>query len=179
MLDVTQIESGRIGMHFEPIDLRQVVESVVVFFGQEARQRSISLQTDVPMRLPRVVADSERMQQVLINLIGNAMKFTPAKGKITVSLRAPNPERVEIEVADTGRGIALEDQPLLFHEFSRVGRRNAEQGAGLGLAITRRIVEAHSGDIRVQSKSGKGAKFIVSLPIAAEPAQAGRSAVSA
>ncbi len=179
MLDIAQIEAGRVSMRFEPLDLRQVVQSVAAFFAQEARQRRITLNTDLPIRLPKVEGDSERLQQVLINLIGNALKFTPAQGRVTVALRAPAKDRVEIEVADTGPGIAAEDQPLLYHEFGRVGRRTAGQGAGLGLAITRRIVEAHGGTVRVHSKSGKGAKFVVSLPTAAETAKGERSAVSA
>jgi len=179
MLDISQIESGRIAMHLEDLDLRQLVQSVTGFFAQEARQRSIVLQTDLPIRLPRIHADSERMQQVLINLLGNAMKFSPARGKITIALRSPAPDRVEIEVADNGPGIALEDQPLLFHEFTKVGKRSAKQGSGLGLAITRRIVEAHGGTVSVRSKLGKGSKFLVSLPAAAEAAQAERSAVTA
>ena len=179
MLDITQIEAGRMAMHLDTVDLRQLVQSVTAFFAQEARQRSIALQKELPIRLPRVHADSERMQQVLINLLGNAIKFTPARGKISVTLRSPAPDRVEIEVADSGPGIALADQPLLFHEFGRVGPRTPDQGAGLGLAITRRIVEAHGGTISVQSKPGKGAKFLVSLPAAIEKAKAGRSAVTA
>jgi signal transduction histidine kinase len=179
MLDINQIEAGRVTMQFDALDLRQLVQSVTTFFAQEARRRSIALQSDLPIRVPRVNADSERMQQVLINLLGNAMRFTPERGKISITLRSPAHDRVEIEVADNGPGIALEDQPLLFHEFGRVGRRTPEQGAGLGLAITRRIVEAHGGTISVRSKPGKGAKFLVALPAAAEVAKAGRSAVTA
>lgn len=176
MLDITQIEAGRIALHFEPLDLRQAVQSAAAFFSQEAQQRKITLRTGLPIRLPKVQADGERIQQVLVNLIGNALKFTPAGGKISVALRAAN-GRVELEVGDTGPGIALEDQPLLFQEFTRVGRRTQEHGAGLGLAITRRIVEAHGGTIGVQSRPGKGSKFTVILP--AEAAAAEKSAVSA
>jgi signal transduction histidine kinase len=179
MLDIAQIEAGRVSMRFEPHDLRQLVQSVGAFFAQEARRRRVSLHTDVSIRLPQVEADNERIQQVLINLIGNALKFTPSGGRVTVGVRAVAKDRVEIEVADTGPGIATEDQPLLFHEFGRVGRRTASQGAGLGLAITRRIVEAHGGTVRVHSKLGKGARFVVSLPTARDTAKAERSAVSA
>lgn len=176
MLDIAQIEAGRLAMHFEPLDIRHAVQAAAAFFAQEARQRKISLRTDVPIRLPKVPADGERIQQVLVNLIGNAIKFTPEQGKVTVSLRSVASDRVEIEVSDTGPGIALEDQSLLFHEFARVGRRTPQHGAGLGLAITRRIVEAHGGTVRVQSRPGKGAKFIVTLP---SEAAAEKSAVSA
>lgn len=177
MLDITQIEAGRATMHLAPLDLRQAVQSAAAFFAQEARQRKITLRTEVPMRLPRVTADAERIQQVLVNLVGNALKFTPPHGKITLTLRAAGADHLELEVSDTGPGIALEDQPLLFHEFARVGRRGQEHGAGLGLAITRRIVEAHGGTIRVQSKPGKGAKFVVALPVGT--AKAIENAVSA
>jgi len=178
MLDITQIEAGHVRMHLEPVDIRQAVRAAAAFFAQEAQQRKVALRTEVPIRVPKVQADAERLQQVLVNLIGNALKFTPAGGKITIAVHVAGGERVELEVADTGPGIALEDQPLLFHEFTRVGRRAPEQGAGLGLAITRRIVEAHGGSIRVQSKPGKGARFVVSLPCAGAEAR-GTSAVSA
>ena len=177
MLDITTIEAGRVALHLEPLDVRELVQSVVVFFSPEAKQRSIALKTDLPIRLPKVQGDSERLQQVLINLIGNAMKFTPSKGRITVSVRTLGDEQIAIEVSDTGPGISVEDQSLLFHEFGRVGRRQNGQGAGLGLAITRRIVEAHNGTVSVQSQPGKGARFLVALPTAATAK--GRTAVSA
>ena len=103
-------------VYFESLDLRQSVRSAIAFFSQEAQQRKVTLRADLPLRLPKVQADSERVQQVLVNLIGNALKFTPAGGKITVTVRSAGAGRAELEVADTGLGIALEDQSLLFQE---------------------------------------------------------------
>src|SRR5581483_11277456 len=142
MLDITQIESGKMQMSFVPTDLRHVVNAAVALFQHDARERKLKLRVELPSRLPRMEADPERLQQVLTNLIGNAMKFTPAGGSVTVSLRhRASSGEIEIAVADTGVGIAPEDQALIFDEFAQI-RRQAEcrqrEGSGLGLAIAKR-----------------------------------------
>ncbi len=169
MLDISQIESGRMRMNFAPTDARQLVNATVALFQHEARARKIHFGVQVPARLPRVSIDAERIQQVLINLIGNALKFTPEGGAITLSVRQrTEPPQIEIAVSDTGIGIAPEDQARIFEEFSRVRRdalHGAQRGAGLGLAISRRIVQAHDGAMQVSSKPGKGSTFTFTLPV--------------
>ncbi len=169
MLDVSQIESGKMRMNMGTGDLRQVVHSVCALFQQEAKAAGLNLHAAVPARLPKLVMDSERIEQVLVNLIGNAMKFTHGPGEITVVVK-PLPEinQVQISVKDTGIGIALAEQPNIFDEFAQVKRRVAQQqksGNGLGLAIARRIVEAHEGNISVTSIPGEGSTFSFTLPI--------------
>ncbi|MBV8207791.1 MAG: response regulator [Acidobacteria bacterium] len=176
MLDISQIESGRMQMTLAPADLRQGISAVERLFRHEAESRGIGLHVNVPARLPRLLLDSERIQQVLINLVGNAIKFTPAGGQITISLHMAGrgeAESLEIVVRDTGIGIAADAQRVIFSEFAvppearslPAPQANTERGFGLGLAIARRIIEAHGGSIRLSSSPGEGSTFTVSLPV--------------
>jgi signal transduction histidine kinase/DNA-binding response OmpR family regulator len=179
MLDVSQIESGRTPMNFEPTDLRQLVNGTVTLFQNEARQRKVSLSLQLPSRLPVVMLDGERIQQVLVNLIGNAMKFTADGGSIRVAVRhRADSQQIAISVSDTGIGIAPQQQSQLFEEFAPKRHTRAEDGAGLGLAISRRIVHAHEGTIGVTSEPGRGSTFEVILP-ARQRTTSARTAVSA
>jgi signal transduction histidine kinase len=109
--------------------------------------------------------DGARIKQVLLNLVGNAVKFTPETGKIWVRTNVENGE-VQIEVSDTGPGIPAEDRERIFLEFQQVGRDAAKpQGTGLGLALAKKFVEMHGGKIWVESEMGKGSKFTFTLPI--------------
>jgi signal transduction histidine kinase/CheY-like chemotaxis protein len=169
MLDISQIESGKMKMEFAPTDLRRLVNGVAALFQQEARRRRLQLSVELPSRSPRVEMDAERIEQVLINLVGNAMKFTPAEGRIQLCVRPlPEAHQVEICVHDTGVGIAPEDQMRIFDEFAQVRRAHAtgtEDGSGLGLAIAKRIVEAHHGQLKVSSSPGQGSTFSFTLPV--------------
>jgi len=180
MLDLSQIQSGKMRMEFVETDLRALISSVVTLFQHEARQKKISLSATLPARLPALVADPERLQQVLINLLNNALKFTPEGGAVRVQARQPaRGEAVEIRVIDTGIGIAAEDQQKIFDEFIQLKQHvdgRHKQGAGLGLAIVRRVVEAHNGDIEVCSAVGKGSTFTIRLPVIPLPATVAVSA---
>ncbi len=181
MLDISQIESGKMRMHFAPADLRRLVTGVVALFQQEARKKNIRLLFELPARLPSVVIDSERIEQVLINLVHNALKFTSPGGSITVAVRVRNESQaVEVSVTDTGIGIAPGDQDSIFDEFAQVNRqlRRQREGSGLGLAIARRIVEAHEGVIQVVSTPGRGSRFWFTLPLRARQSAA-KNAISA
>ena len=169
MLDINQIESGKMQMEFAVTDLRRLVNGVAALFQQEARRHRLQLKVEVPARPPRVEMDAERIEQVLINLVGNAMKFTPDEGIIAIRVSLhPDEHQVEISVQDTGVGIAPEDQARIFDEFAQVRRAHAagtQDGSGLGLAIAKRIVEAHHGQLRVSSSPGQGSTFAFSLPL--------------
>ena len=172
MLDISQIESGKMQMEFVPSDLRRLVNGVAALFHQEARSRRLHLRVELPARSLRVELDAERIEQVLINLVGNALKFTPAGGSIVIRGR-PHPElrQVEISVQDSGVGIAPEDQARIFDEFAQVRHAHAgsaRDGSGLGLAIAKRIVEAHHGELRVTSTPGQGSTFSFTLPLKAD-----------
>jgi signal transduction histidine kinase len=168
MLDITQIEAGKMRMHFASTDLPALVNNVVGLFQTEAAKKDIHLSADLPVQMPRLLFDADRMEQVVINLMGNALKFTNAGGRIHVSLQHhTEAETVSVSVTDTGVGIAPEDQELIFDEFAQVERHAASrhrEGTGLGLAIVKRIVEAHSGAISVHSELGKGSTFMVTIP---------------
>jgi signal transduction histidine kinase len=168
MLDITQIESGKMRMTFAPANLKSLVEGIASLFQHEAVKKQIALHLDVSPKLPRVMIDAERMQQVLINLVGNALKFTPAGGSIELAAGFDhNAHAIQLSVSDTGVGIAAEDQGCIFDEFAQIRRQNAlrqREGSGLGLAISKRIVEAHEGRIEVSSEPGKGCRFTVIVP---------------
>jgi len=169
MLDITQIESGKMRMNYSSYDLRKLVSSVAALFQQEARAKHITLNTEVPARLPRIFVDGERIEQVLINLLGNALKFTPTGGSISVAIRhLPEERSVQISVRDTGIGIPPEAKQAIFDEFAQIhqGMKNRQrEGSGLGLAIARRIVEAHNGVLDVDSTVGNGSTFFFTLPM--------------
>jgi signal transduction histidine kinase len=150
--------------------LRRLVNGVAALFQQEARSRNLQLRVEAPARPLRVEVDAERIEQVLINLVGNAVKFTPA-GDITLRVRQhADAGQVEISVQDSGIGIAPEDQARIFDEFAQVRHSHmgrAHDGSGLGLAIAKRIVEAHHGQLCVTSSPGQGSTFSFTLPVRA------------
>jgi signal transduction histidine kinase/DNA-binding response OmpR family regulator len=179
MLDISQIESGRTPMSREPTDVRLLVNSTVALFQNEARQRNLALTLHVPARLPKILLDGERIQQVLVNLVGNAFKFTADGGEIRIGVRhRADAQQMEISVSDTGIGMTAKQQSQLFEEFAPIQRSRPEDGAGLGLAISRRIVQAHEGSIQVTSEPGRGSTFQVILPTR-QRATSLRTAVSA
>jgi signal transduction histidine kinase/DNA-binding response OmpR family regulator len=181
MLDVSRIESGKMEMNLAPCDLRQLVTSVVRFMQPQANARNVALEASLPARLARVTLDSERIQQVLINLIGNALKFTPAGGRVTVAVRLRSDlHALELSISDTGIGIAKADQARIFEEFTQAHQNAGDvQGSGLGLAISRRIVQAHGGDVSVTSAPGQGSRFTVTLPLAKTKPRSMEHAMSA
>jgi signal transduction histidine kinase len=133
---------------------------------ERAQRHGIKLGLDVDPRLGEFQADERKVKQILVNLLSNAVKFTPDGGRVDVSAKQDT-TKVAIAVKDTGIGIALEDQAAVFEEFKQVGRdytRKAE-GTGLGLALTKRFVELHGGEITLASQPGKGSTFTVTLPI--------------
>lgn len=167
MLDLSQMQSGKLRLQFSVANLRQSAESVIALFEAEAQRRGIGLELSVTETLPKVEIDAEKIEQVLVNLVSNGLKFTDRDGKVMVSLSRGRGETVLIQVQDTGIGIAPEHHLEIFDEFARVRRGPSigRPGSGLGLAIVRRIVEAHGGDITVNSTPGQGSVFNVRLPI--------------
>jgi signal transduction histidine kinase len=182
MLDVTQIESGKLRMIYDDTDLSAMINNAVGLFQTEASKKNIHLGLEIPARMPRLLLDGDRIEQVIINLVGNALKFTDPGGDVRVALRySTESETVQIAVMDTGVGIAVQDQELIFDEFAQLQKRtgaNSREGTGLGLAIVKRIVEAHAGAIAVESALGKGSTFTITLP-ARRPQTSSTAAVPA
>ena len=170
LLEVHGLEQGRLPLERSEHDLTALVEEAAAMQGPLARERGLRLLTEVSPGMPAVEVDASLVSRVLQNLLGNALKFTPAGG--TVGVRATHdPARgVVVSVADDGPGIPAELRERLFQEFVR--GRHAQRGSGLGLAFCRKAVEAHGGRISVESEPGRGTTFTFDLPVAGTPAEA-------
>jgi Na+/proline symporter/signal transduction histidine kinase len=169
ILDMAKIESGRAEWAAEPVDLRATIEDAVRATEALFRERGVRLEASLPERSPTVVADRDRLTQVLLNLLSNAVKFcAPGTGVVRVALVASG-EELRVNVADNGVGIAPEHQAEIFEKFRQVGDTLTDRpkGTGLGLPISRMIVRQFGGDLRVASAVGAGATFSFTLPLAA------------
>ncbi len=172
LLTLAGLESGRVRLHASDTDLRDLVETAVREQLPALNERGQELVLELPEEPVLAHVDGERLLQVFANLLANALKFTPAGGRIALRVRGDGEEAL-VEVADTGIGIPPEDLDRLFERFfrARSATERAIPGTGLGLAISRSIVDAHHGTISVRSRLGEGTTFAVSLPQAAEPAE--------
>ena len=162
LLDVTKAEQGKLSIRRDAIDPAAVARDVVASHEPIADSKQIELEASVADDLPRICGDGDRLAQALTNLIGNAFKFTPAGGVVRLSVEQRD-GKVGFEVSDTGAGIAPGDLPHLFEPFWQA-KKTAHMGAGLGLKITRAIVEAHDGSIEAANRVGGGACFRFELP---------------
>jgi len=162
-LDLARLESGRVFMAREPVDLAETVASVLEALRPQAEEKEIGLEASLPDTLPTVTGDTGRIRQVVLNLVANAVKYCRPGDRVTVSVDVGEGE-IKVGVVDTGPGIPRDLQERLFEKFVRIGEGQAE-GIGLGLAICRRIVEAHGGHIWVESEEGQGAAFYFTLPL--------------
>jgi len=166
ILDLSKIEAGRMELEAQPFDLPAALDNALTLIKERASRNSIGLVVHVDPGIGEIMADERKVKQVLLNLLSNAVKFTPEGGKITMSATL-NGGAVEVSVADTGIGIAAEDQQAIFEEFRQVGSDYARkrEGTGLGLALARRLVELHGGTLTVASEPGKGSTFTFTIPV--------------
>ncbi len=167
LLELSRIESGRVPLRLAPVDPADLLAAAVERLGVQAERAGLTISIDCPSDLPPVLADAARLQQVLVNLLHNAIKFTPSGGQIRLSAAA-RPGQVVFSVQDTGVGIPVEDRPRIFERFFKADRARAGGGTGLGLAIARHLVEAHGGRIWVESVEGRGSVFSFEIPAAAD-----------
>jgi signal transduction histidine kinase len=166
ILDLSKIEAGRMDLDLATFHLPTALSNAMTLIRERAQRHGIQLGLDVDSRLGEFQADERKVKQILLNLLSNAVKFTPDGGRVDVIAKMDT-TKVAIAVQDTGIGIAPEDQAAVFEEFKQVGRdytRKAE-GTGLGLALTKRFVELHGGEISLASTPGKGSTFTITLPI--------------
>ncbi len=168
VLDLSKIEAGQLTLSLTDYSMKEVVQTVIAAVESLAAEKSLALKFTLPPDLPLGKGDERRLTQVLLNLVGNAIKFT-AVGEVRVEVRASDGAFL-VSVADTGPGIAPADQQKIFEEFQQVDSSSTRQkgGTGLGLAIAKKIIELHAGHIGVESSLGKGSTFWFSVPIRVE-----------
>jgi signal transduction histidine kinase/CheY-like chemotaxis protein len=166
ILDLSKIEAGRMELHVSETSLTEVVESALTTLRPLIEQKRLDVSAALDPAATTVLADKVRLKQILFNLLSNAAKFTPEAGKIRVEARRVG-DNVELTVVDTGPGIAPEDQPKLFREFTQLDATHqiSQAGTGLGLVLVKRLVELHGGRVWVESEVGKGSRFILRLPL--------------
>ncbi len=162
--EMTGLLSGEFSFQPELLDIGPIIHGVTSQFYPITHSRKQSLTVDLPATLPHVRAHRRYLEQILMNLLTNASKFTPAGGKITMSAAKNDPNLV-IEVADSGIGIPMDKQELVFQPYYQI---RGGKGSGLGLAITKFLVELHGGSIRLESMPGKGSRFFCSLPLSGQ-----------
>jgi GAF domain-containing protein/anti-sigma regulatory factor (Ser/Thr protein kinase) len=166
ILDLSKIEAGRMELEVTTFHLPDTIENALLLVRERASRHGIKLDRAIDNRLGDFTGDERKVKQILVNLLTNAVKFTPEGGQVKVEAR-PGDSAVIISVADTGIGIAKEDQETIFEEFRQAGGNYAQkrEGTGLGLTLTKRFVEMHGGKIWVESELGKGSTFTFTLPI--------------
>jgi two-component system phosphate regulon sensor histidine kinase PhoR len=165
LLELSRIESGRVPLERVPTRPGDVITLAYERLCLQAERAQLQLDVECPENLPSVMADSTRLQQVAVNLLHNAIKFTPEGGKVTIGAAAED-QAVRFYVRDTGIGISSDDLPRIFERFYKADQARSGGGTGLGLAIARHLVEAHGGRIWAESELGKGSTFSFTIPLA-------------
>jgi signal transduction histidine kinase len=165
ILDLSRIQAGRMTLKLDEVDVLDVVEEVGATLAPMMAKKRQSFSLEQEEVVPAIVADRFRLRQILLNLMGNACKFTHEGGQIKVRAHMATATTLELDVVDNGPGVAIEDQALIFEEFRQARATRPGEGTGLGLAITRRLVDLHGGRIWVESSQGSGATFTVLLPV--------------
>jgi signal transduction histidine kinase len=164
ILDLSKIEAGRMELDAAGFELPRALTQAISLVRERAERRGIGLSSAIDSRIGIVHGDERKVKQVVLNLLSNALKFTPEGGRVEVCATAFD-DRVEVAVSDTGVGIAPQDQEAVFEEFRQVGASAARvEGTGLGLAISRKFIELHGGRLWLSSEVGKGSTFTFSLP---------------
>jgi signal transduction histidine kinase len=144
--------------------LADLLENSMAMVRERAVRQSVSLDTAIDPSVGLLEGDERKVKQIIFNLLSNAVKFTPAGGRVTLAAMAID-DAVEISVRDTGVGISAEDQVRIFEEFYQAADGKTQEGTGLGLALTKRLVELHHGRLSVKSEPGAGSTFTVTLPV--------------
>lgn len=164
-LDLAKLESGRAALDHQAVDMNTVTRMAVSVLVPQADEKKIGLSVDVPTELPTVAGDAQRLHQVVLNLVGNAIKYCSPGDNVTITANSDE-DSISIGVSDTGPGIPPDALTHLFERFYRVpGSESKAGGTGLGLTITKQIVEAHGGQIDVSSEVGQGTTFTFTLPV--------------
>jgi protein-histidine pros-kinase len=171
VLDLSKVEAGKMELFPEKFALAKAVEEVCAVVSPQATRQNVSIQKDISRSVENVMLDQQKFKQVLFNLLSNAVKFTDGGGRVEIVATRSPPDGLLLQVRDTGIGIKREDLDKLFIEFQQLdsGTDRRYEGTGLGLALTKKIVELQKGSISVESEPGRGSIFAVTLPEAIEP----------
>src|SRR5881296_1452093 len=168
LTDLSNIEMGRVSLKLAPTRLDEVVDAVLAIMSPKAASGRVTLQSRLSSDLPSVLADRDRLVQIVINLVDNAVKYTSEGGRVTVQAQKPTDGQIEVDVIDTGIGIPPADLPRITERFYRVDKARSRElgGTGLGLAIVKHLVFAHGGQLRIESEPARGTTVRVTLPVA-------------
>ena len=164
VLDLAKIEAGSMELELSQVAIPEVLRSAVSLHSERASRGGVELSLTTEPEQITISADGRRVRQIVFNLLSNAVKFTPAEGRVDVSARVDDGQ-VEIAVADTGPGIAPEERETIFEEFKQATNGKRAEGTGLGLPLSRKLVELHGGRLWVESAAGNGSTFRFTLPV--------------
>ena len=166
ILDLSKVEAGHMELDLKKFDVRVALDNALTLVKERCLRHGLTLDVDLDSGLGNIVADERKFKQILLNLLTNAIKFTPEGGTISISAYAVE-KLLKVTIRDTGIGISAEDQKLVFEEFRQAGSKDGQvtEGTGLGLTLTKKFVEMHGGEISVESEIGKGSSFRFSLPL--------------
>jgi signal transduction histidine kinase len=166
ILDISKIEAGRMEFSSDSVSIHETTNEVLMACSSLASSKGIKLKQNIDCSIKTIKADRVKLKQILYNLISNAIKFTPAGGKVTLNIKSDH-ENIFFEVIDTGEGISKEDQNKLFTVFGQLDTANnrRHEGTGLGLAIVKSLVEMHNGKVWIESEIGKGSTFAFEIPV--------------
>jgi two-component system phosphate regulon sensor histidine kinase PhoR len=164
LLELSRIESGELPVVKEPVSLSRIVFDAVDRMQSQAERMGIELRVDAPETLPPVLGDAERLERAVVNLVHNALKFTPAGGTIEVTVRGERGS-ARVDVKDSGVGIETRDLPRIFERFYKSDGSRRTDGSGLGLALVKHTIEAHGGSVSVTSEPSRGSTFTLTLPL--------------
>ncbi|MFM7841751.1 MAG: sensor histidine kinase, partial [Nitrospira sp.] len=169
LLQLSQIESGRVQFKQEPVSLRVIAERTLASLKPQVERKGHTVTMVLPADLPPATGDEGRLVQVMINLLDNAIKYTPDRGTIRIDGRRVDEGWIEVSVTDTGLGIPETDRPRVFERFYRVDKARSRElgGTGLGLSIVKHIIEGHGGQVWVEGNPPAGSRFVFRLPVAA------------
>lgn len=163
LLELSRLESGQAPLAREPVDVARMLDQAVERMRPQAERKSLELTLEIAPDLPSIVGDAQRLEQAVVNLLDNAIKFTLEGGSVQVSAQLVD-RAVQVEVEDTGTGISAEKLPRIFERFYKGDRARGDRGTGLGLAVVKHTVEAHGGNISARSREGHGSTFTFTLP---------------